>query len=335
MPSIRATVLVGSLPFLGAMVGWACGPVRDPDDIGGPQWAALEDAPVTTPAESAAGRANHAIKTAFVIVMENENWSELKGNPSAPYINRVLLPAAASTENYWDNPKQVHPSEPNYIWMEAGDNLGIVDNHPPDENFKHTRKHLSGLLDSANVPWKFYQQGIDGKRCPLYDQNDYEPKHNPTIFFTDITDGNKLGSPKCMDHVRPLTELEADLANGKVSGYVFITPDRCHNMHDPCGTGNNAKNGDDFLSVEIPMIQASEAYKNGGAIFLTWDESEGGTFPIGMMVLSPLARAGYRSSTKFNHSSLLRTMQEIFAVGPLIRDANNATSLGELFTAYP
>jgi len=28
-------------------------------------------------------------------------------------------------------------------------------------------------------------------------------------------------------------------------------------------------------------------------------------------------------------------MQEIFAVEPLLRDAQNATSLGELFTAYP
>jgi hypothetical protein len=319
----------------GVFVSSACGPVRDPYDVGGPRYAALENEPVTTAAESSALRASHRIKTAFVIVMENENWSEVKGHPSARYINEVMLPAAASAENYWDNPKQVHPSEPNYIWMEAGDNLGIVDDHEPADNFKYTKKHLTALLQAAAVPWKFYQQGIDGKRCPLSEQGDYAPKHNAPLFFTDITDDNSVYSRTCIEHVRPESELAADLEADRVSGYVFITPDRCHNMHDPCASGNNMKNGDDFLAHEVPMIRASKAYQNGGAIFVTWDESEGGTFPIGMMVLSPLARPGYRSTTHFNHSSLLRTLQEIFAVGPLLRDAENATSLGELFTSYP
>jgi hypothetical protein len=313
-----------------------CGPPKgDPNDVGGPEYVALESMPVTTAEESAARRADHKIKTAFVILMENEGWHQIRNSPSARYINDVIYPASASTEQYRTNPKDLHPSEPNYIWMEAGDNLAILDNDDPDENHRHTKKHLVSLLQTAGVPWKSYQQGISGRRCPLEDEGSYEPKHNPMVFFTDVTDNNDERSANCIAHVRPLTELDTDLANDSVSGYVFITPDRCNNMHDACASGDPVKNGDMFLSNMIPKIQASAAYRNGGAIFVTWDESEGGNAPIGMLVLSPLARVGHRSDTQFNHSSFVRTIQEIFAVEPLLRDAKNATSLGELFTAYP
>lgn len=307
----------------------------DPNDVGGSQYEALESEPTTSAADSAAARASHALKTAFVIVLENQNWASITGNPSAPFINRSVLPNAAIAENYFDNPKAVHPSEPNYIWMEAGDNLGIEDDNDPKDNYKNTKKHLVSLLETANVPWKSYEQGIDGKSCPVVGQNQYATKHDPVVFFSDITEHNDPTSADCIAHVRPEAELATDLANDAVSGYVFITPDLCHDMHDACASGNQVKNGDDFLAVEIPKIQASNAYKNGGAIFITWDESEDGEHPIGMVVLSPLAKVGYRSTTRFFHSSLLRTMQEMFAVQPYLRDAANATSLGELFNVYP
>lgn len=328
----KVSALIASIP----VVLVACASTSsDPNDLGGRQYEALENQATTTAADSAAQRANHALKTAFVIVLENHNWSDITGNASAPYINSQILPNAAIAENYLDNPKAVHPSEPNYIWMEAGDNLGIEDDSDPKSNYKNTTKHLTALLETASVPWKSYQQGIDGKSCPVVGENQYATKHNPMVFFSDITQHNNAASADCIAHVRPEPELATDLANDAVSGYVFITPDLCHDMHDACASGNQVKNGDDFLSVEIPKIQASNAYKNGGAIFITWDESEDGEHPIGMVVLSPLAKAGYHSTTRFFHSSLLRTMQEVFAVQPYLRDAANATSLGELFNEYP
>ena len=95
------------------------------------------------------------------------------------------------------------------------------------------------------------------------------------------------------------------------------------------------KNGDTWLSKELPKIFASAAYQQGGAVFITWDESERGDFPIGMIVLSPHAKPGYSSTIAYSHSSTLRTMQEIFGVAPLLRDAANATDLSDLFTSFP
>ncbi len=75
--------------------------------------------------------------------------------------------------------------------------------------------------------------------------------------------------------------------------------------------------------------------ENGGAIFITWDESEGGENPIGMIVLSFAKGSGYQATTKYYHSSMVRTVQEIFGLTPLLNDAANQPGLSDLFTAYP
>jgi phosphatidylinositol-3-phosphatase len=328
---------VGSFLFTGE----ACKAQKgSPDDVGGPQYAALENASVTTAEESNARRANHRIKTAFVIVMENHSWHQIIGNrKSAPYINDVLLPAGALADNYHNN--DVEPSEPNYVWMEAGNPLGIRDNDGPDQNYRNTKKHLVSLLVAGGVQWKTYQQSISGTRCPLVREGAYEPKHNPMIFFADVTENNNPRSENCIKHMRPESEITADLTNdaAPLSGYIFITPDACHNMHDKCEGGDEIRNGDNYLASVVPKMQASQAYKNGGAIFITWDEGdedEDGKDPaLGMIVLSPFARVGYRTSRNFNHSTMLRTLQEIFAVEPFLRGAATAPSFAELFTAYP
>src|SRR5438552_18623352 len=65
------------------------------------------------------------LQTVFVIVLENHNWSEIKGNPSAPYINS-LLPRFDHAERYF-NPPVLHPSLPNCICLEAVPNFRIYD----------------------------------------------------------------------------------------------------------------------------------------------------------------------------------------------------------------
>jgi hypothetical protein len=78
---------------------------------------------------------------------------------------------------------------------------------------------------------------------------------------------------------------------------------------------------------------ATSEYKNGGAIFVTWDEGEDGDGPIGMIALSPKVKPGYSNAIHYDHSSLLKTLQEIFGVGPLLRHAGDPATndLSDLF----
>ena len=289
----------------------------------------------------------HHIQTVFVIVMENHNWTgassgNIKGNPDAPYINYTLLPMASHT-NAYDNPPGIHPSLPNYIWMEAGSNLGIKDDGPPSSHPESTTSHLTTLLEKAGVPWRASEEDITGNTCPLtpegpLDANGsqlYQPKHDPFVYFDDQTNYENAWSAKCIHHIRPFSQLGADLANNTVARFNFITPNLCDDMHDGCG-GSSIAHGDTWLKDHVPAILNSSAYRSGGALFIVWDEAEGGDGPIPMIVLSPFAKGnGYHNNIGYNHSSLLRTTQEIFGVYPLIRNAGDMPDLHDLFQVFP
>src|SRR5207249_4143656 len=142
----------------------------------------------------------------FVVLMENQDWSNIRGNASAPYINDTLLPMASHAEQYY-NPPGNHPSEPNYLWLEAGTNFGIRDDNPPASNHQRTTRHLVSLLNAAGVSWKAYQEDISGTTCPLTNRGSYAVKHNPFVFFDDVTGSNNPADAYCIAHVRPYSEL--------------------------------------------------------------------------------------------------------------------------------
>lgn len=276
------------------------------------------------------------IQTVFVILMENQDWSCIQGSSAAPYINNTLLPIASHCSQYFSASNPLHPSEPNYIWLEAGSNLGITDNNGPLVNHQNTTNHLVSLLQNAGISWKTYQEDIDGLEVPLVATNLYVPRHNPFVYFDDVTGTNEPSNPYGIAHIRPYTELAQDIASNTVARYNFITPNLCDDMHDPCPPLYDLiRQGDNWLASEIPKLLASAAYTNGGAIFIAWDEPGPNTFSdgaVGMIVLSPFAKGGgYVSTIHLTHSSTLRTFQEIFGVKPFLGDAANATNLSDLF----
>ena len=242
--------------------------------------------------------------------MENTDWSSVKNSASAPYINRTLLPIASHAERYY-NPPNLHSSLPNYLWLEAGTNFGILDNNLPAQNHQGTSNHLVNLLEAAGISWKAYQEdegagAFDGTDCPFtHEGNFYDVNHNPFVYFDDVTGNMNPNAPRCLQHVRPYSEFLTDLANNTVARYNFITPHLCHDMHSACAPLNDpVLQGDSWLSTEVPNILASQAYRNNGVLFITWDESDSVDGPIGMIVLSPKGKgAGYSNTIAYDHSS--------------------------------
>ena len=255
------------------------------------------------------------IKHVFVIAMENHNWTQpasLPGkiqpifqNPNAPFINSLVNGTAVT----WINGKPVnisehtayaasyhnvlatqsgsnphiHPSEPNYIWAEAGTNFGIANDDDPyrdnPPNAQNTKQHLSGLLQKVGRTWKSYQEDIDlasvnGKltNVPLpqsqwtvplvsfngvFDSNsllnayndslqyNYAAKHNPMVFFTDTNGGNNMTTSNPLaSHYAPLQQLAVDLANNTVADYNWITPNQYNDQHSGLSAGFAGLTGD-------------------------------------------------------------------------------------------
>ena len=379
------------------------------------------------------------IKTVFYILLENRNFtagadttggSVIVGNAAAPYLNSLITPgnANAAQVSYCtayhhvlstasgSNPS-IHPSEPNYIWMEAGNNLSKLDDNDPygsgnsvqqilsylSANPSLSSQHLTGLLQAAGISWKSYQEGIDhlnsaganintggsgmtntlapqsawtvplqsfsgtstGYTNPYNGSHQYNfaCKHNGSLFFLD-TNGSSAGSGAAAANLSPsnpmtgnyapLEQLATDLANNTVARYNVITPDQYNDMHTALsggftyngthytGDSSQVAQGDNFLSILVPQIMASQAYQNNGAIVIWTDETEGTNqndfnHTLTEIVLSPLAKGNaYNSTVNMTHSSDIATMQEIFQVtattptGYLNDAANVSNSSGAL-----
>jgi hypothetical protein len=298
---------------------------------------------------------NH-IKTVFVIMMENHNWKDIKANlNAAPYINNTLLLNASHAENYHG---VGHPSLPNYLAIEAGDTFSRYSTTSamqpgqepaPTEIAKYIgdAPHLVTTLEAHAIPWRSYQEGISGRSCPLADEGNYLVRHNPMVYFNDVTNAMSATSAHCMANVRPLDQLAGDLQSNAIGRYNFITPNRCNDMHDNCGI-DPITAGDRWLGQWVPTIQGSTAYQDGGAIFIVWDESDSGlsclftSCPVGMIVLSPLAKGnfmgptGYSNDMKYDHLSTLKTMQRIFNVTAWLGGVKDDTpDLSDLFNVFP
>jgi len=275
-----------------------------------------------------------AIRHVFVILMENHDWSEIYGNKrDAPFINGLLSdPEVAWASNYVG---VTHPSEPNYLVLEAGDTFGVRNDRDPEDNSQTTHDHLAWLLDHARPPrvWRSYQEHIELHPCPISNHGLYAVRHNPVMYFTDVTHDRKY----CADHVKPLAQMFEDLKSEKSSpAYAFITPDLYHDMHNQRAAGpwtwkSRIREGDDWLKETLPVIRRSDAYRSG-VVMITWDESEGrGSPAIGMLMISPHAAHG-EVRKRYDHYDLFRTIEAVLGVGPVGNArARRATVMNEFF----
>jgi phospholipase C len=268
--------------------------------------------------------------TVFTIVMENKSQGQIIGNTrEAPFINQLASQNAVAA-GYRDS--LVHPSEPNYIWMVSGENFGVLDDDDPASHHLNSTSHIADQLEAAGLSWKEYAESM-GQPCGVESKYPYAAKHNPFVFFDDINgwDGAKFQpSDRCNQHVVDYSQFDQDLQSGKLPKYVFITPNMISDMHD-----GSISDGDQWLAREVPKILASDAFNNGGVLFLTWDE--GGGYPQSddppMIIVSPHAKRGYVSQTPFNASSYLKTVQTILGVQMLPCDPaqDGVQAMDEMF----
>jgi len=244
--------------------------------------------------------------------MENHDYAEIVGSPDAPYINSLIASYGLAT-NYMDS--GVHPSLPNYLTMISGAPQfgGGSDPLPQAAPFPVTQQNLGTQLEAAKIPWKSYQESM-GTACKLSNGTPYAPKHDPFLYFTDMQ-ATALCAAKNVDY----GSFAADLAAGTYR-YMWITPNLTSDGHDPqTAPLTGAKNSDAWAAIEIPKILASTAYKNGGVLFLTWDEAEGraghSKDQIPMIVISPNIKSpGFTSGKPYSHKSYLATVEDLLGL---------------------
>jgi hypothetical protein len=279
--------------------------------------------------------------------MENHDARDIYGDSTdAPYINGTLIPSYSIATNFTDELAASLPSEPHYVWMEAGtnafsDHTFTTDNDPSSSNLTTSTAHLATQINNAGtgVTWRTYQEGINTTTgaCPVASSGFYACKHNPFVFFQDV-----VGSPPsktnayCSGHTRPYSSFQGDLAAGDVATYTFITPNQCNDMHGQsgCPDSNTIRSGDDWLASELPSVIAY-ANAHAGVIFITWDESESTSF-MPFIAVGPGVKANHSGAVAYTHSSLLKSIETILRV-PVLATVSGANDLADLFVpgSYP
>jgi phosphatidylinositol-3-phosphatase len=282
-----------------------------------------------------------AIRHVLVIAMENVDARGIYSNTrQAPYINREVMPIAARAKNFRDTLGLGVRSEPHYILMQAGkrkffDHAFTTNKDPSAENSTASHQHLIRQLETSVWPvkptWMSYQQGINAETgaCPIASAQRYAAKHNPFVFFHDIS-----GSPPsrdnvyCAAHHRPLSALSADLASGTLANYVFITPDLCHDMHEKCGAPSRIRAGDRWLEQRLPEM-ISWAGLNQAVVFIIWDEGKE-TLRLPFFAIGPGVKKGFASAVELDHRSYVKSLSQIFGA-PLLEAVHDATTFVSLF----
>jgi hypothetical protein len=283
----------------------------------------------------------------FVIVMENTSQATLKAATNTPYLTGLYSNAAWGTDYHG----VAHPSLPNYVALTSGSTQGIGCDCLPtgtactgglDCNAlvhscacNKTTDHVGNQLESAGKTWRAYAEDA-ATACNVTDSGGYATKHVPFLYFDDV----QTNTTRCMSHVVDYAaSLPGDLS-GTTPNFVFIAPNLTHDMHDPFpASATNYANGDTWLGVEVPKIQATSAYKQGGVIVIVWDEDDasggltGSDDPVPIFVLSPLAKTGgFMATAHADHYALLATIEDGLGVGR-IGMAAGATPLTDYFPA--
>jgi len=269
----------------------------------------------------------------ILVVLENQKYGAIIGNPRAPYLNS-LAEKYAVAGNYFAN---THPSIGDYFMLTTGQIIsndlvfqGIVQ----DDNIVRE-------LGQHSMDWKAYAQSIPEAGYTGDRAYPYAKTHMPFAYFADI-----VQYPSQALKMVGTDGLASDVALDDLPAFVYITPDQLHNMHDcasgvpgTCSNDDKIADGDAWLKDTLdPIIQSPNFEKHKTLLLITWDESfdkdfENGGGHIPFIVVSPDVKPGYVSDTFFQHESALRLIEERLGLPLVLGASTDAPSMQEFFQA--
>lgn len=246
-----------------------------------------------------------------VVMFENKDYSKIIGNSAAPTFNGLARRSAVAT-NYC---AVAHPSLPNYIAITSGGTQGI---HSDCTDCTVDARNLADTIETAHKTWAVYAEGLPGVGFTGARSGRYAKKHEPFVYFRDVFTNRRR-----LSRIMPLSRLSAST---RLADFTLIVPNMCHDMHD-CSVAQ----GDAWLKSFLPRLQRSPQLR-GGAIFLAFDEADGGASGggghVALIALGSTVRPHARTGAPLSHYSLLRTIEDAWHLPHLGRSASASPITG-------
>jgi acid phosphatase len=288
------------------------------------------------PAPLATGQSNDRLSViqsriakVYLVVLENLSYSDVAGSPSMPYWNSLAAQNGVAT-NFFAND---HGSIGEYFMMTTGQII------TSDNSFRGTVDvdNLVREFKAAGKTWRAYAQSIPSAGYLGPDVGPYVRPHNPFAYFSDVK-----SDPSEAQNIRPLTDLDNDIAAGKTANFNFLLPDNQHNAHDcpnneaACQLSEKLTAADEWLRGTLSPLLASAEFQQRGLLIITFDEGDesdvehgGGHIPV--LLVGGTVIAGFRSATLFQHESVCRLIFELAGIATLPGAAASAPTMYEFF----
>lgn len=268
----------------------------------------------------------------FVVLEENHSFTDVIGNANMPYLNGLAIANGLATQYYAD----AHPSLPNYFELTVGAGTSITGSAGDSYSGVVTQDNVVRALTAAGKSWKSYAESLPSIGYLGGDDGAYVQHHNPFVYFSDVQQSSVQAN-----NIVPFTQISADIAADTLPDYAFIVPnvnDDAHNCPagmSSCTDQQKLAAADQWLSANIAPLLGSTAFRNS-LLIIVFDEAEDsdttyGGGHVAAVLVSPLGKPGYQSTTLYQHESTLRLMLEGLGVSDLPGAAATAPDMSEFF----
>ncbi len=261
-----------------------------------------------------------------IILMENHGIGAITPD-AAPYMTQLATNYGLATHYT----ALTHPSMANYIALTSGDTYGTDDGQGVGTV---NAVNIIDRLDATGKTWKVYQESYDGG-CSDSGSN-YSVNHNPFVKYVDVANN----PTRCAKIVNTGDNAGAagsvflnDLASASPPNYMWLTPNRCNDMHD-C----DVPTGNSYLAQLVPQILNSNTFQTKkAALFITFDEGDN-SYPndyVWTIWAGPVAKTHYQSSAQYDHYSALKTIETAWGLQPFTTKDGGAADMSGFFTGNP
>ncbi len=253
-----------------------------------------------------------------LVVEENHNYSDVIGNASMPYLNSLAAKYGLATQYY----ANTHPSMGNYFMLTTGQ----IITH--DDGFTGTVSddNIIRELLAAGKTWKSYAEDLPSVGYTGGDAYPYVRRHNILEYLSDV-----VNSSAQVANLVPFSQFSSDLSNNRLPDFSFIVPNLISDAHDAPPSVADA-----WLKQHIDPLIKSPAFQNGGLLIIVFDEADGsdashGGGRVANVIISPQAKAGYQSTTFYQHQSTLRLILKRLGISTYPGAAAQTPDMDEFF----
>lgn len=236
------------------------------------------------------------IQKVMIIVLENESRGSALSQPFFGQLARN----GAYFSNFWG---VARPSQPNYIAMTSGNIHGVVTNN----SVNLPVPNIVDLLEAKGKTWKAYADSYPGNCFLEARSGAYVRKHNPFVSYVNIQN-----NPARCARIVPATELQKDIETDNLPNYSFFVPDLNNDGHD---TG--VEYADQFLAKTFGPLILDSRFMKDLLLIVTFDEGGWFTQNIDTVFYGKNVRPGVKSNARYDHYSLLRTIEDGMGLGTL------------------